>query len=235
MPGITHLTTRPTLTNRCIPGQRPERAPRPEPLQGAGCPDAPTLRVRAVSSWGEQMSDMTAKGPCVNSTLARMAFSVRPRTGPGASDPSPVVTPTDGPGRTAKTWTEPPASRSQSSDRNPNGTGRSVLICDDRPAVRQELSEALRSDSLDSIREVSDGAALLDAYEVGPIFQVLVAVHSGSEVGRMAIDLLLATHPDAAPIVIGSLADIDLLAAAYARGAGGLVLWEPRSAGPETG
>jgi CheY-like chemotaxis protein len=72
-----------------------------------------------------------------------------------------------------------------------------VLICDDRPAVRQELSEALRSDSLDSIHEVSDGAAL--------------------------------------PIVIGSLADIDLLAAAYARGAGGLVLWEPRSAGPEPG
>jgi DNA-binding NarL/FixJ family response regulator len=107
-----------------------------------------------------------------------------------------------------------------------------VLICDDRPAVRHELSEALRTDSLDSVHEVSDGAALLDAYEVGPIDQVLVAVHAGSVVGRQAIDLLLATYPDAAPIVIGSLADIDLLAAAYARGAGGLLLWEPRGTEP---
>jgi DNA-binding NarL/FixJ family response regulator len=105
-----------------------------------------------------------------------------------------------------------------------------VLICDDRPAVRHELSEALRFDSLDSVHEVSDGAALLDAYEADAIDQVLVGVHSGSVVGTQAIDLLLATHPDAAPIVIGSLVDIDLLAAAYARGAAGLLLWEPRSA-----
>src|SRR6478735_4098387 len=166
----------------------------------------------------------------MNGTLAGMSLSVRLRTGRGASGPSPVVTPTGGPRRTAATWTDPPPSRPLISDRTPEGTGRSVLICDDRPAVRHELSEALRFDSLDSVHEVSDGAALLDAYEADAIDQVLVGVHSGSVVGTQAIDLLLAIHPDAAPIVIGSLVDIDLLAAAYARGAAGLLLWEPRSA-----
>ena len=36
--------------------------------------------------------------------------------------------------------------------------------------------------------------------------------------------MLLGRHPSAAPIIVGSAADIDLLAEAYARGAGGLLL-----------
>jgi hypothetical protein len=62
---------------------------------------------------------------------------------------------------------------------------------------------------------------------------VLIGVHSGTTIGTQAIDLLLAAHPDAAPIVIGSITDLDLLAGAYARGAGGLLLWEPETHEPE--
>jgi DNA-binding NarL/FixJ family response regulator len=103
-----------------------------------------------------------------------------------------------------------------------------VLICDDRPDVRRELSQALRSGSRDLVHEVPDGNALLDAYEEGAD-QVLIGVHSGTTVGAQAVELLLAAHPDAAPIVIGSMADLDLLAGAYARGTGGLLLWEPET------
>jgi len=89
-----------------------------------------------------------------------------------------------------------------------------VLICDDRCDVRHELLWALQSDSRDSVQEVPDGDSLLDAYEEGTINQVLIGVHSGTTVGTHAIELLLATHPDAAPIVIGSIKDIDLLTGA---------------------
>jgi DNA-binding NarL/FixJ family response regulator len=70
---------------------------------------------------------------------------------------------------------------------------------------------------------------LLAAYENSAIDRVLIGVHSGTTIGTEAIDLLLAAHPDAAPIVIGSMTDLDLLTAAYAHGAGGLLLWEPET------
>jgi len=38
---------------------------------------------------------------------------------------------------------------------------------------------------------------------------------------------LLERHPAIAPIIVGSAAGIDLPAEAYARGGGGLMLWEP--------
>ncbi len=165
----------------------------------------------------------------MNSTVAGMAFSLGSRTGPGASGPPLVVTPTDSPGRPADTLPDPPPSRRPTSDRTPTGTRRSVLICDDRPNVRHELSRALRFDSLDLVHEVPDAATLLAAYEESAIDRVLIGVHSGTTIGMEAIDLLLAAHPDAAPIVIGSMTDLDLLAGAYARGAGGLLLWEPET------
>ncbi len=166
----------------------------------------------------------------MNSTLAGIAFSVRPRTGPGASGPSPVDTPTDRPGRPADTWPDPPPARQSTSDSTPaEGTRRSVLICEDRANVRHELSRALRSDSRDLVHEVPDAATLVEAYERSAIDRVLIGVHSGTTIGMEAIDLLLAAHPDAAPIVIGSMTDLDLLAGAYARGAGGLLLWEPET------
>jgi len=74
---------------------------------------------------------------------------------------------------------------------------------------------------------VPDGTALLDAYQESATDQVLIGIHSGSTVGSQAISLLLEKHPTAAAIVFGSITDIDLLAAAYANGARGLLLWEP--------
>ena len=105
---------------------------------------------------------------------------------------------------------------------------RSVLICDDRAAIRLELSKTLRLGSGGSVHAVPDGWALLVAYQKAAREQVLVGIHSGNTVGIQAVRLLLETHPTAAPIVFGSITDIELLAAAYCGGAGGLLLWEPR-------
>ena len=60
---------------------------------------------------------------------------------------------------------------------------------------------------------------------------MLIAIHARSTVGNEALTMLLGRHPAVAPIIVGSAADIDLLAEAYARGAGGLMLWEPDSSG----
>ena len=163
------------------------------------------------------------------STVAGMTSCVRTRTGPEAPSPSPVVEPAGRPHRTARTWPDPPPTRHLASDSDPEGPRRSVLICDDRPGVRHELARALRFDSLDLVREVPDAATLLAAYEESAVDRVLIGVHSGTTVGTEAVEILLAAHPDAAPIVIGSVTDLDLLAAAYARGAGGLLLWEPET------
>ncbi len=165
----------------------------------------------------------------MNSTLAGMTSCVRTRTGPGVPSPLPVTEATDRPDRPADTLPGPPQSRQFASDRSREGTRRSVLICDDRPGIRHELARALRFDSLDLVHEVPDAPTLLAAYEESAIDRVLIGVHSGTTIGTEAIDLLLAAHPDAAPIVIGSMIDLDLLAGAYARGAGGLLLWEPET------
>ena len=78
---------------------------------------------------------------------------------------------------------------------------------------------------------VTDGFALLQALEAKPAAAVLIAIHAGGTVGNEAITMLQGRHPAVAPIIVGSAADIDLLAEAYARGAGGLMLWEPDSSG----
>ena len=46
---------------------------------------------------------------------------------------------------------------------------------------------------------------------------VLIGIHSGSRFGSQAASLLLDMCPTAALIVFGSVTDIDLLSAAYAR------------------
>ena len=107
----------------------------------------------------------------------------------------------------------------------------SVLICDDRTDVRRGFAEKVGQPEFLSgpgeIVGVADGFALLQALEAQPDAAVLIAIHSGSSTGMQAHSMLLGRHPSAAPIIVGSAADIDLLAEAYARGAGGLLLWEP--------
>jgi CheY-like chemotaxis protein len=107
----------------------------------------------------------------------------------------------------------------------------SVLICDDRTDVRRGFAEQVGQPEFLSghgeIVGVADGFALLQALEVKPDASVLIAIHSGSSTGIQALTMLLGRHSSAAPIIVGSAADIGLLADAFARGAGGLLLWEP--------
>jgi len=106
-----------------------------------------------------------------------------------------------------------------------------VLICDDRPTVGRELSQTFRV-YLPSIAPVNahlvtDGFALVDAFEAKPADLVLIGIHAGTTAGIDAINLLLGIHPQARTVVYGSVADVELLAAAYAQGAGWLLVWEP--------
>ena len=108
------------------------------------------------------------------------------------------------------------------------GPPRSVLICDDRPAARQGLSELLRPlPSLLQIRCVSDGFAVVDALAAEPVDLVLIGVHPASPTGQDAIGLVLGMHPSTVIIVVGSASDTDVLTPAYIRGARGMLLWEP--------
>jgi DNA-binding NarL/FixJ family response regulator len=113
-----------------------------------------------------------------------------------------------------------------------------VLICDDRPTVGRELSQTFRQ-YLPSIAPVNadlvaDGFALVDAFETKHADLVLIGIHAGTNAGIDAINLLLGIHPQARTVVYGSVADVELLAAAYAQGAGGLLVWEPTDTGQLT-
>jgi DNA-binding NarL/FixJ family response regulator len=107
----------------------------------------------------------------------------------------------------------------------------SVLICDDRPDIRRGLAERVGQGEFFAVPVdvvgVGDGFALVQALDANPEAAVLIAIHAGSTVGNEAITMLQGRHPAVAPIIVGSVADIGLLAEAYARGPGGLMLWEP--------
>jgi CheY-like chemotaxis protein len=104
---------------------------------------------------------------------------------------------------------------------------RSVLICDDRPAVRHSLAELLRPlPSLLQTRCVADGFAVVDAMAVDGVDLVLIGIHTASHIGHEAVELVLGIHPSTVIVVVGSAGDIDLLAPAYVRGARGMLLWE---------
>ena len=102
----------------------------------------------------------------------------------------------------------------------------SVLICDDRPDVRRELSQVFQLRSPGPVESVGAGSDLLSIYETRSPVQVMIGVHPGSTFGVDALDLLLAQHPTASPVVYGSRRDVEYLAGVYARGAAGLLLWE---------
>jgi CheY-like chemotaxis protein len=107
------------------------------------------------------------------------------------------------------------------------GPVTSVVICDDRPAVRQSLSEMLLPlPSLATIDSVTDGFALVDVCTGREVDIVLIGVHDANTTGEDAIGLLLGMAPATAVIIIGSANDIDLLAAVASRGARGLLLWD---------
>ena len=55
----------------------------------------------------------------------------------------------------------------------------------------------------------------------------LIGIHRANNSGAEATSLLLGMQPAAMIIVFGSVTDIDVLAAAYVRGARGILPWDP--------
>ena len=109
-----------------------------------------------------------------------------------------------------------------------SGPIRSVLICDDRPGILQGLVDMLRPlPALVDIDWVTDGFALVDALTASRADLVLIGIHRASTAGAEATSLLLGKHPTAVIIVFGAPTEIDVLAAAYIRGARGLLPWNP--------
>jgi DNA-binding NarL/FixJ family response regulator len=108
-----------------------------------------------------------------------------------------------------------------------SGPVTSALICDGRPTVLQGLSDMLRPiPTLVDVACVPDGFALVDAYAAKPSDLVLIGVNGDNTDGHEAIGLLLGMNPEAVIIIVGSVVDLESLAAAYVRGARGLLLWE---------
>lgn len=102
----------------------------------------------------------------------------------------------------------------------------SVLICDDRPVVREVLTGLLApAASVVAVAAGGAGPGVLAAFAARPAGLVLIGVHRGSSSGPDAVDLLLGRYPWVAVIVFGGPADAALLVAAMARGARGLMLW----------
>jgi CheY-like chemotaxis protein len=108
------------------------------------------------------------------------------------------------------------------------GPIRSVLICDDRPRIRQGLIDMLQPlPAPVDIGWVTNGFALVDAFTAESADLVLVGIHRANTTGAEGVSLLLGMHPTAVIIVFGSPADIDVLAGAFVRGARGILTWVP--------
>jgi DNA-binding NarL/FixJ family response regulator len=107
------------------------------------------------------------------------------------------------------------------------GPVASVLICDDRPEVRLNLTNMLRPlPALVSITGVSDGFALFDAHTAAPADLILIGFHKHGSGAEHAMSLILGMDPSAVVIIVGSVDDAELLVNAYVRGARGLLLWD---------
>lgn len=104
----------------------------------------------------------------------------------------------------------------------------SVLICDDRFAARNELSDMLLPIRPKvTVRSTADAFALVDAHMERPADLVLVGVHGGTLNGAEAVSMQRSMDPETPVLVIGSKTDFAALTAAYRRGAQGMLIWDP--------
>ena len=104
--------------------------------------------------------------------------------------------------------------------------GAAVLICDERPAARRELAKQLTSGAARcGITTTGSGPGIIHELAAAPACVVMIAVHDGG-VGTAALNLLLDRYPGSRAIVYGGWQDCDPLAAAMARGASGLMIWD---------
>jgi len=107
------------------------------------------------------------------------------------------------------------------------GPVTSVLVCDDRPAVRLALTEMLRPlPALLNTTGVSNGFALVDAHLAEPADLILIGFHDLGGSAQQAMSLILGMDPSVVIIIVGSVNDAELLVTAYVRGAHGLLLWD---------
>jgi len=96
-----------------------------------------------------------------------------------------------------------------------------VLICEDRPAIRTGVTQALRP--VFGLRPTGVGTTeLSDRYRAEPVAAILVG---GTQAGRAAAVLLLAEFP-AASVLIYAAAD-DVLTDALPPGVRGYFRWTP--------
>jgi len=107
------------------------------------------------------------------------------------------------------------------------GPVTSVLICDDRPKIRLNLTDMLRPlPALLRTTEVRDGFALVDAHHAEPADIILIGFHDLGGCAEQAMSLILGMDPSAVIIIVGSVDDAELLVNASIRGARGLLLWD---------
>jgi DNA-binding NarL/FixJ family response regulator len=107
---------------------------------------------------------------------------------------------------------------------------RNVVLCDERPAVSRAISERVTGlPEAVQITCVTDAFGLADAYIEQRPDLVLVSVRRGRTTGLEATALLLGLHPSAVVIAYGSAPDVEPMAVAVARGARGLMVWDPVS------
>jgi DNA-binding NarL/FixJ family response regulator len=107
-----------------------------------------------------------------------------------------------------------------------------VLICEDRRGVREELARVMSSVvGVERVGCVANGQELLFWYSRRPVDLVLVGAHRALPAGPEATERLLGAHPRATVIVFGGPEDIGGITAAIAAGAAGYLRWDaPRTA-----
>jgi len=102
-----------------------------------------------------------------------------------------------------------------------------VIVCDDRRAVREGLSRAMAAvPGVTTIDAVSSGDELLARYARTPVDLVLVGTQRAVPTGVEATRRLVGAHPDADVIVFGAPDDSASIAAAIAGGARGYLRWD---------
>jgi len=148
--------------------------------------------------------------------LAAMSVDAAPApslpAGPGGTRYPPVVTPT--------AW---------KAGQKSTVVVRSVLICDQRAAAREALTNAVTAamPSVIHITCVADASDLSMAFARNPADLVFIGLQDARAGTVDAANVFLRRYPSAPVVVFGATNDTPVLAAAVARGAHGLMLWPP--------
>ncbi len=102
-----------------------------------------------------------------------------------------------------------------------------VLICDERPHARRELTALLTSGAIPfHVTATQDAAGMIEQFGHAPADVVMIGVHHGNGIGFTSMTLLLDPHPSARVVVYGQAQDSVLLTSAVAGGARGVMIWD---------